>query len=116
MRVFSIATLIIGAVQIVFAAPALNLRPKAGTPIPNQYIVLFKDNADPVAVDSHRFWLEQAAILGDEAPALRRADGISYPAIPKFEGFSYLKTFESGKKGYAAKITKEIAESLAVSF
>ncbi|KAJ3416227.1 serine protease [Chytridiales sp. JEL 0842] len=116
MRVFSLITLAIGAfTQIVIAAPS---QPAAGTPIPNQYIVVFKNTTEPSTLATHEAWLEQTARVGSTAaPQYRRIDGVAFPDIPSCNFFKYLHHYNSGNsrgafRGYAAKITPEIAESL----
>ncbi|KAJ3416214.1 hypothetical protein HDV05_002504 [Chytridiales sp. JEL 0842] len=113
MRVFSMFTLAIGAfAQLVVAAPS---QPAAGSPIPNQYIIVFKNTTDSATVANHQAWLDTTARVGTEqAPQFRRIDGAAYPDIPAFNAFSYLHRYNSGTgfKGYAAKLSPAIAESL----
>ncbi|KAJ3112788.1 hypothetical protein HDU96_004168 [Phlyctochytrium bullatum] len=95
----------------VLAAPAA---PQAGQAIPNQYIVVFKADADAATVADHQAWLSQSS-TGAAAP-LRRRDGTLFPSIPAFNGFKYLRRFRGGAngrfRGYAANITPQIAETL----
>ncbi|KAJ3416219.1 subtilisin-like serine protease [Chytridiales sp. JEL 0842] len=116
MQLFTIFTLALGAfAQIVVAAPTLNQ--KAGTPIPDQYIVIFKNTTESSTLAVHQAWLQQAARLGsDQAPQYRRLDGLSFPEISRYDSFDYLHKYASsargGFNGYAAKISKSIADSL----
>ncbi|KAJ3194797.1 serine protease, partial [Dinochytrium kinnereticum] len=88
------------------AIPTLAQKP--GTKIPNQYIVVYKNGADPAVIAQHESWLQTAAAGG----SLQRRDGRAFPQIPKFAGFQYLRKYADGARGYAAKITGEIAEAL----
>ncbi|KAJ3416220.1 serine protease [Chytridiales sp. JEL 0842] len=114
MRVFSMFTLALGAfAQLVVAAPTPNSA--NGSPIPNRYIVVFKNTTNSATVANHQAWLDTTARLGSaEAPQFRRIDGAAYPEIEAFNAFSFVHKYNSvsGFKGYAAAISPSIAESL----
>ncbi|KAI8850881.1 peptidase S8/S53 domain-containing protein [Chytridium lagenaria] len=110
MRFFAVIALAIAAcIPGNFAIPVL--QQKAGTKIPNQYIVVFKSDANPSLLATHQEWLSSAAT----GAVLKRADFSAFPQIPKYTGFSYLHRFNGANKfsGYAANISPEIAETLA---
>ncbi|KAJ3334377.1 hypothetical protein HDU76_000070 [Blyttiomyces sp. JEL0837] len=100
------------------ASPVKKL--KAGTPIPNQYIVVFKDHIDALAIASHEQWLTSMFIT---APLLLQdqdsdEDG-RVDALPivggsnLFPDFGFIhKYFVDGMKGYAARIPDIVAKSL----
>ncbi|KAJ3409802.1 serine protease [Chytridiales sp. JEL 0842] len=89
----------------------------AVTPVPNQYIVVFKSTAQTAIIRGHETWLNRTASIGSAfAPRFSRLDGFSYPNITAFPSYSLLHKYSSssasGFKGYAAKISPEIAASL----
>ncbi|KAJ3416218.1 subtilisin-like serine protease [Chytridiales sp. JEL 0842] len=100
--------------QHAIAAPSLIQKPDAH--IPNQYIVVFKSSVDPKSVAVHQAWLESAARLGDQAPQYKRLDGLSFPDLKRYDNFDFLHKYSSsqrrGFRGYAARISESIAESL----
>ncbi|KAJ3416217.1 subtilisin-like serine protease [Chytridiales sp. JEL 0842] len=116
MHIFTIITFALGAVtQLVVAAPTLSSRQAA--PIPDQYIVVFKNTTEPTTLAVHQAWLETAAKHGsDKAPQYRRLDGTSFPQIKACDYFNYVHKYSSsargGLNGYAAKLSKNIADSL----
>ncbi|KAI8835495.1 peptidase S8/S53 domain-containing protein [Chytridium lagenaria] len=82
-----------------------------GSKILNQYIVVFKNDANSTILADHQEWLQTTALSGEGAPVFRRHDLSAFPLIPKFTGFSYLKRYQGLKfKGYAAKISADIAK------
>ncbi|KAJ3200622.1 subtilisin-like serine protease, partial [Dinochytrium kinnereticum] len=105
----AVAALIPGSL----AAPTLFQKP-AGTKIPNQYIVVYKSGANESLIESHEAWLQTATLT--DSPLERRSDLASFPKIPQFKGFSYLRKYagENAIRGYTAKLTPEIAEALSV--
>ncbi|KAJ3110556.1 hypothetical protein HDU96_006477 [Phlyctochytrium bullatum] len=103
--IVAILTLALGA----YAAPA---RPTPGSKIPNQYIVVFKKDAAESALTTHQNWLSTVAPAGSASFAAD-ASFAAFPSIPAFSGFSYLQKYSAGSfRGYAAKVSAEIAEQL----
>ncbi|KAJ3095148.1 subtilisin-like serine protease [Phlyctochytrium planicorne] len=94
------------------ASPLASL--PAGTAIPNQYIVLFKETAAEDKIATHQTWLQSAA-TGDINLERRGLNLTGYPNIPKYSGFNYLHKYSgAGPKfrGYSAKISASIAAAL----
>ncbi|KAJ3403905.1 serine protease [Chytridiales sp. JEL 0842] len=96
-------------------ATAIPTQP-ASIPVPNQYIVVFKRTAQTAILNGHENWLNRTAAIGSPfAPRFSRLDGFSYPNITAFPSYSLLHKYNnsvSGFKGYAAKISADIAASL----
>ncbi|KAJ3200540.1 Suppressor of the cold-sensitive snRNP biogenesis mutant brr1-1, partial [Dinochytrium kinnereticum] len=94
------------------AAPTLFKLPP-GSKIPNQYIIIYKHDANDSLIATHESWLQTAALTAN-APLVRRDDLGAFPTIPLFKGFSYTHKFSGSKafRGYTAKLTPEIAEAL----
>ncbi|KAJ3200539.1 subtilisin-like serine protease [Dinochytrium kinnereticum] len=80
------------------AAPTL-INLKAGTKIPNQYIIVYKNDANASLIESHESW---------------RADLGAFPKIAPFNQFSYLRKYSGSKalKGYTARMSADIAEAI----
>ncbi|KAJ3416244.1 subtilisin-like serine protease [Chytridiales sp. JEL 0842] len=114
MYIFNLITITIGALtQLTVAVPTPIQR--AGAPIPNQYIVVFKNSTNPVTAVNHQAWLDTAARLGSaRAPQFRRVDGVHYPDIQAFDAFTFLHNYTTrvGFNGYAARMSAGIAKSL----
>ncbi|KAJ3211022.1 subtilisin-like serine protease [Dinochytrium kinnereticum] len=112
MRFFAILALAVGAcINGVVAIPVFQ---KPGSKIPNQYIVVFKNNADPAIVSDHEAWLSASALAGSGAPVFKRADLSAFPQIPQYTQFGWVQKYDGANKfrGYAAKISPEIAATL----
>ncbi|KAI8622439.1 peptidase S8/S53 domain-containing protein [Chytriomyces sp. MP71] len=87
----------------------------AGTPIANQYIVVFKKNASAATVAAHEQWLA-TAFASLQAPAAHLlkqgddADSLSAPLPPQLDIFRRYAL--DGFKGYAARLPAVLANSL----
>ncbi|KAI8837839.1 peptidase S8/S53 domain-containing protein [Chytridium lagenaria] len=88
--------------------------------IPNQYIVVYHKTTTAADIDAHEQWIQTTAA---SEPVRRRAatsGGKVFPALPRYEAFGILRKYgrpdsfapsgEFGFKGYAAKMTAEMAE------
>ncbi|KAJ3112976.1 hypothetical protein HDU96_003937 [Phlyctochytrium bullatum] len=91
-----------------------------GAPIENQYIVLYKDTVPAASIQAHEAWLSAAASGTHPAELQRRGFNTSaLPQINAFGGFTFLHKFgnplrpaASKLRGYAAKISQDIATNL----
>ncbi|KAJ3411110.1 serine protease [Chytridiales sp. JEL 0842] len=113
MKFITIIAALAVSMGMVSAAPLQGQQ--IGAPIPNRYIVVYKNTVEPSTLASHESWLETTARLGsDAAPTFRRKDNIVFPDIPKFDKFNMVRKYQAGTsfRGYTAEITPEIAESL----
>ncbi|KAJ3416221.1 subtilisin-like serine protease [Chytridiales sp. JEL 0842] len=117
MQLLSIIILALSACnQLVAAAPAV---PKHGDPIPNQYIIVFKNTTEPARLKNHQRWLDQTARIGTmNAPTLKRIDGSDFPEIKNpFDAFNFLYKYDYATergafKGYAARLSDDLVETL----
>ncbi|KAJ3203219.1 subtilisin-like serine protease [Dinochytrium kinnereticum] len=113
MQLFTILTTAI-AITAGVANAAFNDLP-AGAKIPNQYIIVYKETAQPASIANHESWL-QAATAGGSAELVRRGvNATGLPTIPTFGAFNFVHKYSgAGAKfrGYAAKISDAIAETL----
>ncbi|KAJ3094387.1 subtilisin-like serine protease [Phlyctochytrium planicorne] len=103
-------TAFVASIATALAAP---LNAPAGSAIPNQYIVVYKPTANSASIASHENWLKTSALAGQDAPVFRRSDGASFPAIPRFSSFSYLHKYTGTVRGYAARLSPQIAAAIA---
>ncbi|KAJ3118514.1 hypothetical protein HDU96_000930 [Phlyctochytrium bullatum] len=117
--IFAVLTLALGAA----ASPATR---NIGTPIPNQYIVVFKKDTPDASVATHENWISTVAPVGSEnwlssvratpvgsAKCITNRTFEPFPSIPGFDGFEIMNKYWFGDfRGYAVKVSAEIAEKL----
>lgn len=98
------------AANLVAASPAKNL---AGTAVPDNYIVVFKDSIHQDSVSEHMSWLQTAVTPTPQLNVQALADGVSvdFNAPVSIYGIKHHYDF-TGFRGYAARLPKEVIESL----
>ncbi|KAJ3060037.1 hypothetical protein HDU98_003967 [Podochytrium sp. JEL0797] len=109
------AALAIGA----FASPVPNSTPLlptasavAGTPIDNQYIVVFKSGTDRAAIASHESWLTSMMTTTTVNPLQMQGDDFTSSDLV-FPDFSIVRRYVmDGFSGYMAKLPAVLAKSL----
>ncbi|KAJ3415657.1 serine protease [Chytridiales sp. JEL 0842] len=84
------------------------------TPIPDQYIVVFKSTAEAAIIQNHQAWLNKTAKSGSaNSPLVSRIDGFSYPDIAAFPSYSMIRRYSvSSFRGYTARVSAQIAAAI----
>ncbi|KAJ3131252.1 hypothetical protein HK101_004748 [Irineochytrium annulatum] len=90
---------------------------KAGTPIENQYIVVFKNHVDESAVLAHENWLmttmqvaSALVVQDDDGMVMGGGDDVSSAIFPDFNILR--RYFLDGFKGYTARLPAKLAQAL----
>ncbi|KAJ3126554.1 hypothetical protein HK100_010197 [Physocladia obscura] len=94
-----------------FAQPSI----AAGTPIANQYIIVFNKDIKPSAITAHEAWLStlMSATVSSANPLIIQDDNVIDVAPLIFPDFDILRRYAmDGFKGYTARIPDVVAKSL----
>ncbi|KAI8817607.1 peptidase S8/S53 domain-containing protein [Fimicolochytrium jonesii] len=108
----SLTTVLVVALQFADAKP----HPKqnvAGTPIPEQYIVVFKKDVEQSTFQNHVSWLQTSFAPSPLLTVQALAGGVSIDIEKPVSAYGIKHAYDfSDFKGYAAKLPKDVAEAL----